>query len=230
MISAWQCEDRIPDSPPLSIRIGSFLEAYGTAYSFARFWRQGGGALCLIDGCLTVVSDGNGEDELREFADAVGAESIWSDRLLFPTRQRRFSVWHKPGTGKVGSLPDEVDYRAVYDCLTKSFALPDWEIWYVDVCHRVRHGTAIACSLEQGALCGAVYHGKALITGISVSKHYRRRGVGTRLLRMAESTGYDLYAITESGEAEAFYRASGFSLVSNVYGYEKGIDYETGLF
>ena len=217
MISVWQAGDRLPDCPPLSIRVGSFLDAYGTGYPFARFWRQDTGALCLVDGCLTVLCE-SCDEELAAFLLAVSPKSVWSNRLLLPERQRAYAVWHKRGRGEIPDRSPPVSYREVYDTLAQAFSMPDWETWYVDVCHRVRHGTALALSLENGALCSAVHHGQVLLTGVAVPEAFRRQGVATRLLRAAEAAASDVFAITESGEADAFYRACGYAEVGCVYG------------
>ena len=72
MITAFLPSDRIPERPPLSIRMASFLDAYGTDQPFARFWRTEDGAVSVVDGAATVLVGQGDPEEARSFLSLLG--------------------------------------------------------------------------------------------------------------------------------------------------------------
>lgn len=226
MISAFSAADRLPDRPPLSVRMASFLDAYGTETPFARFWRTEGGALSLVDGAATVIVGRSDPEELRAFLSLLGVECVLSDRPIF-AGQRPLSVWKKSVCGRAAPLPAP-DYAAVYRLLSCAFAMPPWGDWYVDACHRVRHGTAVAAHEEHGALFAARSGSRLLLTGLAVEPARRRQGIAARLLDVVCLPGVaEIYAIVESDAAVAFYTRKGFAHCGEVYRYEKGAEHDS---
>lgn len=222
MITALAPHDRLPDAPPLSIRMASFWEAYGGDYPFARFWRVGeGGVLSLVDGAATVIAgEADDQEELSSFLALIGAKSVLSDVNWFGGR--RLPVYRKAVTGQ-GSALSAPAYEAAYRLFGTVFPLPDWPAWYTDVCHRVRHGTALLVLVEQGALCAARQGSRLLLTGLAVAPDHRRQGIASRLLHAACVDGIcELYAIVDDPAAAQFYEHNGFSPSGEVYYSERG--------
>ena len=221
MITALAPHDRLPDAPPLSIRMASFWEAYGGDYPFARFWRVGeSGALSLVDGAATVVAGDSDREELTSFLALIGAQSVLSDVADFGGR--RLPVYRKAVTGQGSALATPA-YEAAYRLLGTAFPLPDWPAWYTDVCHRVRHDTALLVQEERGVLCAARQGSGLLLTGLAVAPDHRRQGIASRLLRAACVDGIrELYAIVDDPAAAQFYEHNGFSPCGEVYYSERG--------
>ena len=226
MITAFTASDRLPDCPPLSIRMASFLDAYGPDQPFVRFWRTEDGAISVVDGAATVLVSRNDPEEVRAFLSLVGANSVLSDRLLFD-RQRPLCVVRKPICGHAAALPDP-DYKAAYRLLLDAFDLPRWQDWYVDACHRVRHGTAILAQEEHGVLFAARRGSQLLLTGIAVDPAHRRQGIASRLLdALCTSDVTEIYAIVDSDEAKSFFTRNGYAPCGEVYWYEKGAEHDS---
>ena len=226
MITAFTSVDRIPNRPPLSIRMSSFLDAYGTDRPFARFWRTEDGALSVVDGSATVIAGPSEPEELHAFLSLLGVNAVLSDKRIYPD-SRALSVFSKTVRDHASPSPDP-DYEVAYRLFANAFVLPAWQDWYVDACHRVRHGAALLAQEEHGALFAARRGSQLLLTGLAVDPAHRRQGVASRLL---DAVGLpdvsEIYAIVESDAAKAFYTANGFTPCGEVYLYVKGAEHDS---
>lgn len=223
MIEALTSPGALPDRPPLSIRIGSFLDAYGTAFPFARFWRtDGDGFLSVVDGAATVLVGQSDVEEIRLFLSMLGVSSVMSDAPLFDDRQRSLSVFCR--IVEPVSMPfQDPDYESAYRVLSQAFSMPPFDVWYADVCHRVRHGTAVVSVAPWAAFFAARHADALLLTGIAVDTDHRRQGLASRLLESAYRCGVtSVYAIAEDDCAASFYHRNGFTVQGQIYYYEEG--------
>ncbi len=228
MIRSLKLGENLDFNGALYVRVRSFLDSYGDQYDFARFWVQYEGGkqkslLFLMDGFLTVLCKINADDELLAFISALDVKNVLSNTPLNFQNGSEISVFEKKGTVEQVS-PQQFDYKEVYDRLSSAFSMPPFESWYVDLCHRVRHGGAAVLVDEYTVACAALGNSEALITGICVDTKYRRMGYGERAIKrlLAVSRCNKLYAMCDSPENDRFYTSCGFVRTGKIFQYIMG--------
>ena len=217
-----------PIKSALGARVASFMYAYGFGFGFARFWEQRSSSgeralIASVDGNVTVAGEVCDADELARFLYAIGYANVMSDVPLGLENGRKFDVYSLDcdGAGKVHEPPEPPDYRAAYAALASEFDMPPFDVWYVDICHRVRHSTAVIEQLYGGVAVAAGFEGEWLITGIAVPEADRRSGIGRELIHLlAESNGCRrLYAAVKTEAAAEFYCSCGFEKTAEIFEY-----------
>ena len=89
---------------------------------------------------------------------------------------------------------------------------PDFDGWYADMSHRIRHKIALALENQKGALVFShITDTSAIISGIAVLPSERKNGVGTKLLSKGINSvsGRKVFACTDSATTD-FYLKNGF--------------------
>ncbi|MDR3645692.1 MAG: GNAT family N-acetyltransferase [Clostridia bacterium] len=230
------------DNPALLVRIQALLTAYGTEQRFFEAWVHNGESLIArLGGAFEVfLSPGADFEELAAFLSAqqqllsVSGESESLNSLLeyvcFSYDSTYSNILALTQPGPYAEPAAEIDrsplLAEVYDLLRDagygSPEIGDFEHWYVDMSHRVRHGCASACLISQQgfpAACCLVYalSGSAgLLGGVAVRPAFRGRGLASAL------TGFAAHAlqadgrlpVLECGDAlVGFYERLGFRLL-----------------
>lgn len=199
--------------------------AYGFERDFARFWTDGSAAYCLLDGGLSIAGSPGDIEESREFLDMLGPDSVFCERGLAGELELAVStegaVMAKdlPEGEPQGLLPPGL--REVHALLTAAGIPMDFEPFYLDMSHRMRHGIALALGkyvsgeLAGGAVISAAAGGEAVLSALAVREDCRGRGLGTELMGDVERAlpGHRLYLFRESGRNREFYKKLGFTEV-----------------
>ena len=93
----------------------------------------------------------------------------------------------------------------------------DFESWYVDISHRIRHGCARAYTLNingviiSSGIFSSIYNDDAVLSAVRTSEEYRGLGYGSALV--SEMTGDikgKIYLMREKELNEQFYKRLGF--------------------
>ena len=235
------CSDK-----PLGIKAAALLNSYGTDYSFADFWisYENGAvsaAISRFNGNLTLLCD-EVNDELCDFIISLGDECVTSD---YETMRRILSKTDtftelKSGYTLELSKKSEVlpcdDFVLNYEpsvsefCKLlsesegKSITIGDYNNFYADVSHRVRHGTSkCVTGVLNGesvstAAASAISGCGITIGAVSVREDKRRLGIGYKtvsgLIDMLFKTGIannkKICLLRVNGENEEFYQKLGF--------------------
>ena len=134
-------------------------------------------------------------------------------------------------TADLGSMLLRLDWQsesrvmAVFDSYPKLMDLynfidydsQDFESWYVDLRHRIRHGGAKALTLRMdgmilaSGILSSVTDKGAVLTAVRTQPEFRRMGYGSMLVRrlVADCKG-TVYLMREQGRNEQFYLQNGF--------------------
>ncbi|WP_050697119.1 GNAT family N-acetyltransferase [Anaeromassilibacillus senegalensis] len=211
-------------------RIRATAEAYGLDYPFARFWVQGEhAALCLLDDVLVLdARPGADWEELASFVRMAGARTVLcaeeaAQKMLLPAfLAGEIMVLDttdapEPACEWNPSLRDV--HALLCDCESASFVPPEFEPFYLDLSHRIRHGTARTVGFHQNgqlaacAICSACTEEAAVLSAVAVHPEFRRQGLGARAVRSLAASLHKqkTYIFRADGENEAFYRALGFA-------------------
>lgn len=210
-----------------SIRIKSLLSAYGTKYDFAVFYYQIDkdnkitSILSRLDNDWTLSHlDIFDEAELGDFFHAVGYSTILSDDNF------HFDALYDEGIvmSTVKKAEKHIQYAEIdfYPKLMDIFNFEDYdsidfESWYVDLSHRIRHGCAKAVSLNVGgeivssAVFSSIYNNDAILSSVRTSPEFRQMGYGGALVsEMLFDVPGTVYLMREKDKNESFYSNLGF--------------------
>ena len=212
-------------------RIQSTAAAYGVNEPFAQFWTQEDkAALCKLDDVLILDADGADFDELKDFIAMTGASRLLCDlnvaqNLGLPVAAKGEVMLYrndqpmKPPTifEKNPSLREV--HALLSACASNTFVPPEFEPFYMDMSHRIRHNTAEAVGVRQGetlvscAICSAQTADSAVLSSVAVSPDYRRKGFGYTVLNalISELPQKNIYIFRAQNENAEFYRGFGFS-------------------
>lgn len=219
-------------------KIRSILLAYGTKYDFCRFYVSEDVILCETDGNFVLCEIGRIDDisELADFLEFNGFSEIFCSETL----GKELSAYLKCGCAKVNLMRFcgaavscayvDCDPRLedVFKILSSSFDI-NYEHWYVDMSHRIRHNVAKSRRLGGSALI--IQHdinGEALLSQIATLPEERGRGNASRLISSvcAELSASDVYVVCED-TLLPFYRKAGFEKIANKFIFTKNIGKKT---
>ena len=186
---------------PAGMRARGLFLSYGLKYPFCDYWiqadEQGACAgITRLDGSVTVCGMPPDMDELCAFLHALGCRDIFIDAATgkqfdFPIHSEGLVMRLSQPAGIRGDLNFNPPLGEIYTILAsgeKAVTLGEHDVWYADVSHRIRHGTASAVLLsvdEKPAACAMVLaqdHETALLGGVAVLPKYRRQGLGSKVV------------------------------------------------
>ena len=188
------------------IRIMSLLKAYSTEYNFALFYKQIDenenitAIISRLDNDYTVCHNDNfNQKELDDFFKTLGFNSILCDEDLI-------------NYAEIDEYPKLMDLFNLED-----YSSADFESWYVDVSHRIRHGAAKAVTLNingeivSSGIFSSIYNNDAILTAVSTQSEFRRMGYASALVSaMVCDIKGKVYLMRDKNKNEEFYKKLGF--------------------
>lgn len=211
-----------------SVRIMSLIKAYGTGYDFLSFYKQINennnitAVLSKLDGNITISLSKNDCDfsELTEFIDVISFNTCLCEGLENYDRPFDEGVVMSASRKTEITLPD-----VQIDCFPKlmdiynfnDYSSAEFESWYVDISHRIRHGCAAAYSLNvnseiaSSAVFSSIYNDNAVLSAVQTAPNYQKHGYGSALVShmMCDVLG-KIFLMREEGKNELFYSRLGF--------------------
>ncbi len=213
--------DILPRKGVEAQKIRTLFQCYGTEYDFCRFYVSENLVLCDMDGSFVLCETRRSSDieELSDFLELCGfAEVFCSEELGVMLAERLGCCFRKADLMRFEgeALPNEEieldpTLDEVYNILKTAFDI-EYEPWYADMSHRIRHNVAKARKLGDSALI--IQHdinGEALLSQIATIPESRRRGNASRLIKAVcgELSGSEVYLLCDN-ELSSFYRKLGF--------------------
>ena len=205
---------------PFGCRLLSAIQAYGWDRPFLRVWSDDSAVYALQDSSLTVCGRPADGQEAAAFARMVGASTVTgrTEDLAGWTpfsRQGGAILYHPEGSSSGNASDEKPPVSHLYHILQAAgLSVPDFEAFYLDLNHRLRHGAADAVLWEEKAcaILGALTREEAVLTAVAVVPGARREGLGSRCVTelLARHPGVSFWALRGSGENRAFYRQLGF--------------------
>lgn len=212
-------------------KIASIATAYGFDKKFSCFWMEGhaSAAYCLVDDVMILAGMPKNAEETKSFLHMVGAREIMcalrnAELLELPAKLEGDILQKQAEGGKEAGLqlPErestEINIREVYFLLEACEMETDFEAFYLDLSHRLRHGAAMVFTeyreemLAGCVVVSSVTESSAIVSAVAVKEAFRLQGIGADLMRQAEHalTGKTLYVFKEKGRHEEFYQALGY--------------------
>lgn len=224
---------------PFGCRIAALLHVYGAEEPFIRAWISGEDGLpacaLLLFGDTVILSRAGQADweELSAFLHMLpGAERLLCDEetcraLGFPGEAAGPAL-RLEGTCSPPETPVEWDPspRELYPVLQAAqgpgFTVPPFEEFYVDLSHRIRHGTALSAAVRREerlvacGLCAALTGQSALLSAVCTLPEERGKGCGGAVVRALarrlreDAPGREIFLLREEQKNENFYARLGF--------------------
>lgn len=213
-------------------RIQSAAAAYGFEEPFAQFWTQGDkAALCKLDDAVILEADSGADfGELMDFIRMTGAKTLLCSAEaaehtgLSPVCRGEVMGYHNENKPEIpAGFELNPSLRNIYallcECATETFVPPEFEPFYLDLSHRIRHDAALSAGIRQGgdlvscAVCVAKTQEKAVVSAVAVKPEQQRKGLGHAVLAalLSQLPQKEIYIFRSQGENEQFYRAFGFA-------------------
>lgn len=209
-----------------SVRIKSLLLAYGTKYDFASFYCQYinnelTAVISKLDGDFTISANEYADvNEIEEFLTIIGFSTILCDGSL------SFNLKFSEGiVMRCDKKPEIFNRYAVineYPRLMDLFNFADYdkadfESWYVDISHRIRHNCAKAYTLcindeiISSAVYSAIYNNDAVLSAVKTEPEFRRMGYASTLVsHMLCDIKGTVFLMRDKDRNEEFYNKLGF--------------------
>ncbi len=213
----------IPEKGAEALKIHSLFHSYGAGYDFCRFYCFNGGMLVALEKDYILYETGKLSDS--DFEEIGGFLSFYGFKTLFCSERAGISLKkflagkYNPvnymrfnGSPLYEDINCDPNLSEVYAVLKTGFEI-EYEHWYLDISHRVRHGVSMCCMLGKSAALVVQYNikGEALLSQIAVIPEERGKGVGERFIRSVCGLPElrNVYAICEN-RTLGFYLHSGF--------------------
>lgn len=158
------------EKTPFGCKIASIANSYGFDKSFANFWlnTEEDVVYCLVDGAMLLSGTVLQGDASREFLHVVGAREVLcavrnAEAMNLTPTQVGDVLKHTQEPGDLPKeLPPSVNIREIYTLLEKAGMIGEFEPFYLDLSHKLRHNEALALT-ERGpgglaGLRGSVLH------------------------------------------------------------------------
>ncbi len=202
-----------------ALKIYALWLCYGTKYDFCRFYTADGAVICGQDGSFVVSDFGNCDfEELAGFLTMNGFAEIFCSGYAGKSLSEKITcirsdvqLMRFDGIGVPCETEKDTPLEELYNILKTSFDI-EFEPWYLDMSHRIRHGIARTRRLDCSAL--VIQHelnGSALISQVATIPDERGKGGASRLISAvcAELSEGDIFVICED-ELCGFYEKNGF--------------------
>lgn len=208
-------------------KISSLIRSYGFEKGFACFWLDSNSdtVFCQSDGDMIISGTVLDGEETRAFLQVVGSAGVLcavknAETIHLPVTQSGDVLKKKLPDGVAERMvPPNVNIREIYMLLEEVGMVTEFEPFYLDLSHKLRHGTALVfCRYQEEALIGcavvsSISEDAAILSAVAVREDYRRKGIGTELVHEAETAlpGKLLYVFREKDANREFYRQLDFS-------------------
>lgn len=204
-------------------KIRALFDAYGTKYDFCRFYRQGNGYISVLDGSVVVCEDV--ACDYTELADFIRMQGF-SDIFCSETAGKKLANALDGNCELVNLMKfsdgrSKCDFRTdmslsdVFAIIREGFDI-EFEPWYLDMSHRVRHGVTRCCTVDNKAAL-VIQHdinGEALLSQVASLKAHRGEGFAKKLVSsVAASLAPSEVFVVCKNSLTGFYEKCGFELL-----------------
>ncbi|MBQ5333751.1 MAG: GNAT family N-acetyltransferase [Oscillospiraceae bacterium] len=209
------------DGSYFSGRINAACDAYGTGYDFCRLYRFGKGSGLIYNSSCVLCGDCDDSEEISDFIMINSPETVecppsFGERLYLPSFEgRRRILFERRILPDDDDIPEAASLMDMYDIVRDAFGNMEFDLWYADMSHRIRHGVSRAF-MYHGVSCACVdfvYEGAAYISQVATLSDERGKGYAGKLLdmisRMLLNEG-NIPRLWAFEELEGFYRKAGF--------------------
>lgn len=220
MIERIFTEPVLPEHGIEAQKIRALFQAYGTGYDFCKFFKQGSAVLAYLDGSCVLYCDNNADFiELSDFLQVNGFSDLFcsedvADMLskYIPADYQKVISMKFSGNSCPADIREANSLIDLFSIVSTGFDI-EFEPWYLDMSHRIRHGVTRAFQLDEKAALVVQHNinGEALLSQIAVVPNFRGNGYASKLIRAVCSvlSPSECYVICEP-KLLSFYEKVGF--------------------
>lgn len=211
-------------------RIRTLALAYGFGYPFCRFWVQDGGAVIsgYYDSGTVTAPGGIGEEQAGELAEFLSCGQFTRLTMPYPlceklgmcgTAQRTNVMVYPDGIKYCDEINKElprtdVSLEQVYEIAKSGFDI-DYDKWYTDTSHILRHGIAGVYVLDRCSCAVRMFSSRGIsyLSYVCTLPEARGRGLAARLVQYicaAEHERGNRTFVVCTDELRGFYERAGF--------------------
>lgn len=224
---------------PFACRIISLYNTYSFELPFVDYWLvidnnnniTGAIARSGTDFILCLTKESN-VDEVSSFMRVAGAESVLCDGNfnveLYGYKQSVGVILERKSLYKVFSsdladfnISEKEAYELISSCADENFIPPNFDDFYVDVNHKLRHNAMRICGLRlKGELASiamtvAESNNAAVLGAVSCKEKFRKSGFGSAVVKTITNElikeNKTVYLHRAENENIAFYDSLGFT-------------------
>ena len=212
-------------------KIQAYVEAYGLNYDFCRLYGSDKGGMLLVYNS-TVTCDGSFDNgELESFVSMLEPVDIEVSDIGFnpegyeKIRKTLFKGTSSESSVKADDIQINTALNDVYAVLEESFGLNEYDIWYTDTSHRIRHGMSDVFLWNSTTVTKLFdVNDYVFLSCIATGSADRGKGRARQLLYYLcsefEKQGKSVYLYAKD-ERVSFYEGIGFKPVSQSIFYER---------
>lgn len=231
--------DDLSEKSTFAVRIKSLVKAYGLEYDFLQAWYQEkdfnvNSIIVKFYGAVVLyLTDNSNFKEILKFLEVVGYSSLLLDKKYsehFGEINFKFGKIMKLSKNLTAPQNINIDKNAVFrktyslliECSNENFAVPEFEPFYLDISHKIRHNAARNYAVFDNdknkytacALTSSETSENAIISAVAVSIGNRRQGYGGLIVKSIcsdlQKLGKDVYIYRQENENIEFYKSLGF--------------------
>lgn len=219
-------------------KIASIARAYGFDKGSACFWvdTKSDTVFCQSDDLMIISGTVLNIEETQEFLRAVGPKAVMcavrnAEALSLPVSESGDILKKQLENSEEKPFdPYSVNIREIYGLLEEVGMVDEFEPFYLDFSHKLRHNSALAVTEHRGselvgcAVVSSISNGSAILSSVAVNHNCRREGIGTQLVRRIESyfPSKTMYVFREKDKHTEFYKGLGYVKADTwVYSYLK---------
>lgn len=208
----------LPETGVEAQKIRSLLLSYGIKYDFCRFFTMKNAVLAMLNGDFIISDFGEVDfEELSEFLNFSVFSEIFCSGEIGCALENYLSVERKSvnlmlfsGTARKENL-EILSPSEAFKIIKTGFDI-EFEPWYLDMSHRIRHGVSRIYGLCGSALAVQYnLNGEALISQVATLPEKRGYGNASRLISAVCGELYEskVFVLCEN-ELVGFYKKNGF--------------------
>lgn len=219
-------------SSVFEMRIKSLCRAYGFEKSFLSFYADSENQALISVYDNHAIAFFKSEKSAAYYSNSLNflAASVLSNRHLALSEKTETKgniyINQNPEKGLYENVSEELDdaFAILKQVFPESFRDEDYNSWYADSSHRIRHGESRVFTIPEKATVSlrASDKGRALISEFGTVEAERRKGYGKALLAhltfVADATEIALFS--QSKSSDEFYEGCGYKKLGEWYVYE----------
>lgn len=208
-------------------KIASVAGAYGFDKGSACFWidTDSDVVFCQTDDLMVISGTILNSEQTREFIRAVGPRAVMcavrnAETLSLPVSQSGDVLKKQLYDSESQSFdPYSVNIREIYGLLDSTNMVDEFEPFYLDFSHKLRHNAALSVTEYRGdelagcAVVSSISKGSAILSAVAVNEKFRRQGIGSQLVRKTEGylLGKTVYVFREKDKHAEFYKSLNYT-------------------
>lgn len=214
---------RLCEKTAFGCKIAAVARAYGFDKGFACFWLddRSDTVFCQTDDVMILSGTVLDREQTAAFLHAVGPRAVIcavrnAEALALPvTASGDVLKKHMDEGAPLASDPYAVNIRDVFTLLESAGMADEFEPFYLDLSHKLRHDAALVQTEYRGsdlagcAVVSSVSSKAAVLSALVVREDLRRQGIGSGLIHRVEACfpGKNLYVFRDKDKNRAFYKS-----------------------